>query len=52
MRDSQRSAVYDAEGLVRIMFDRADERGLRTMEVLGSTITLPAQKNTWIIGSP
>ena len=44
MRDSQRGAVYDAEGLVRAMFDRADERGLRTVEILGSTITLPVER--------
>lgn len=44
MRDSQRSAVYEAETLVRTMFDRADERGLRTVEVLGSTITLPVER--------
>ena len=44
MRDSQRGAVYDAEGLVRKMFDRADERGLRTVEILGSAITLPVER--------
>lgn len=44
MRDSQRSAVYDAETLVRGMFDRADERNLRTVEVMGSAITLPVER--------
>ena len=44
MRDSQRGAVYEAEGLVRTMFDRAEERGLRTVEVHGSTITLPVER--------
>lgn len=44
MRDSQRGAVYEAEGLVRTMFDRADERGLRTVEMLGSAITLPVER--------
>ncbi|QNG20625.1 TIGR04338 family metallohydrolase [Rhodococcus triatomae] len=43
-RDTQRSAVYDAEALVRTMFDRADERGLRTVEVLGSHVTLPIER--------
>ncbi|WP_227979136.1 TIGR04338 family metallohydrolase [Nocardia spumae] len=43
-RDSQRSRVYDAEGLVRRMFDRADEFGARTIELLGSTITLPIER--------
>ncbi|MFN3541766.1 MAG: TIGR04338 family metallohydrolase, partial [Rhodococcus sp. (in: high G+C Gram-positive bacteria)] len=28
-RDAQRAAVYDAEQLVRTMFDRAEERDLR-----------------------
>lgn len=44
MRDGQRGAVYAAEGLVRTMFDRADERGMRTVELLGSTITLPVER--------
>ena len=44
MRDSQRSAVYEAETLVRTMFDRADQRGTRSVEVLGSTITLPVER--------
>ena len=44
MRDTQRNAVYEAETLVRTMFDRADERGLRSVEVMGSTITLPVER--------
>lgn len=43
-RDSQRSRVYEAETLVRTMFDRADERGLRTVDVAGSTLTLPIER--------
>ncbi|MSX06488.1 MAG: TIGR04338 family metallohydrolase, partial [Actinobacteria bacterium] len=34
-RDAQRSAVYDAEQMVRIMFDRAEERDNRVVTVLG-----------------
>lgn len=44
IRDTQRSAVYDAEELVRTMFDRADERGLRTVDVWGSQVTLPIER--------
>lgn len=44
MRDTQRSSVYDAESLVRTMFDRADQHGIRTLEVLGSTITVPVER--------
>jgi putative metallohydrolase (TIGR04338 family) len=43
-RDSQRARVYDAEGLVRRMFDRADEAGARTVELYGSQITLPVER--------
>nr|WP_296777222.1 TIGR04338 family metallohydrolase [Rhodococcus sp. (in: high G+C Gram-positive bacteria)] len=43
-RDSQRSKVYEAETLVRVIFDRAVERNLRTVEILGSTITLPIER--------
>lgn len=43
-RDSQRSLVYDAEQLVRRVFDRADESGTRTVELLGSSITLPIER--------
>lgn len=44
VRDGQRSRVYDAEGLVRRMFDRADEGGSRTVELYGSQITLPVER--------
>ncbi|MFE5287789.1 TIGR04338 family metallohydrolase [Nocardia sp. NPDC056611] len=43
-RDAQRSQVYDAEGLVRGMFDRADEFDTRTVEVHGSHLTLPIER--------
>lgn len=43
-RDAQRSRVYDAEQQVRTMFDRADQRGLRTIEIHGSTVTLPVER--------
>ncbi len=43
-RDSQRSKVYEAESLVRTIFDRADERDLRTVDILGSTVTLPIER--------
>jgi putative metallohydrolase (TIGR04338 family) len=43
-KDFQRSKVYDAEQLVRTMFDRAEERGLRMVQVMGSQITLPIER--------
>ncbi|MEV6770714.1 TIGR04338 family metallohydrolase [Nocardia sp. NPDC051030] len=43
-RDSQRARVYDAEALVRAMFERADEFGARTVEVHGSQLTLPVER--------
>lgn len=43
-RDTQRSRVYDAEILVRGMFDRADEFGARTVELHGSQLTLPVER--------
>ena len=43
-RDSQRARVYDAAGLVRRMFERADEGGSRTVELHGSQITLPIER--------
>ncbi|WP_024796893.1 TIGR04338 family metallohydrolase [Tomitella biformata] len=51
MRDGQRGAVYDAESLVRTMFDRAEERGLRTLEVHGSTVTLPVERKFGSVAS-
>ncbi|RMI34003.1 TIGR04338 family metallohydrolase [Nocardia stercoris] len=44
VRDTQRSRVYDAEGLVRRMFEVADASGVRTVEVLGSQLTLPVER--------
>lgn len=44
LRDTQRTAVYEAESLVRTMFDRADERGLRVVELAGSQLTLPVER--------
>ena len=43
-RDVQRSDVYEAEGLVRRIFDRADKSRSRTVEAYGSTITLPVER--------
>ncbi|WP_280180335.1 TIGR04338 family metallohydrolase [Nocardia farcinica] len=42
--DTQRARVYDAEQLVRGMFDRADEFGHRTVEFHGSQLTLPVER--------
>lgn len=44
VRDLQRARVYDAEVLVRGVFDRADEFGARTVEVFGSHLTLPIER--------
>ncbi|MEU2033515.1 TIGR04338 family metallohydrolase [Nocardia amamiensis] len=44
VRDSQRAKVYDAEQLVRGAFDRADEHGVRTVELYGSHLTLPIER--------
>jgi putative metallohydrolase (TIGR04338 family) len=44
VRDSQRAKVYDAEQLVRGVFDRADEHGARTVELYGSQLTLPIER--------
>ncbi|MFD4367056.1 TIGR04338 family metallohydrolase [Rhodococcus sp. NPDC058521] len=43
-RDSQRALVYEAEQLVRNMFDRADDTGVRTVELIGSEVTLPVER--------
>nr|WP_280275418.1 TIGR04338 family metallohydrolase [Nocardia wallacei] len=43
-RDTQRAKVYDAEGLVRRMFERADEYGSRTVDLHGSQLTLPIER--------
>ncbi|MEU7630178.1 TIGR04338 family metallohydrolase [Nocardia sp. NPDC049220] len=44
VRDSQRAKVYDAEQLVRGVFDRADEHNIRTVELYGSHLTLPIER--------
>ena len=44
VRDVQRGRVYDAEQLVRTVFDRADENGLRVIETHGSRLTLPVER--------
>lgn len=49
-RDSQRQRVYDAEQLVRRIFDRADKAeatygpSARSVQLHGSTITLPIER--------
>ncbi|WP_278261041.1 TIGR04338 family metallohydrolase [Nocardia sp. AG03] len=43
-RDAQRAKVYNAEQLVRGVFDRAQEFGHRTVEVYGSHLTLPVER--------
>ncbi|WP_328389404.1 TIGR04338 family metallohydrolase [Nocardia sp. NBC_00416] len=44
VRDTQRARVYDAEQLVRVIFDRAAEFGHRTIELHGSRLTLPDER--------
>ncbi|MBH0778627.1 TIGR04338 family metallohydrolase [Nocardia bovistercoris] len=43
-RDTQRAKVYDAEQLVRAIFDRADEGHARTVDLYGSRLTLPVER--------
>ncbi|MCE5291664.1 MAG: TIGR04338 family metallohydrolase [Nocardiaceae bacterium] len=43
-RDSQRSRVYDAEKLVRAMFDNVASSSRREVQLHGSTITLPIER--------
>ncbi|MGW5453594.1 TIGR04338 family metallohydrolase [Nocardia sp. NPDC003979] len=43
-RDTQRARVYDAEQLVRGVFDRAEEFGHRTVDIYGSQVTLPVER--------
>ncbi|WP_227997645.1 TIGR04338 family metallohydrolase [Nocardia australiensis] len=50
-RDTQRAKVYDAEQLVRGVFDRADEHGNRTVELYGSHLTLPIERRFASVGS-
>ncbi len=42
-RDTQRSKVYAAEQFVRTLFDRADERGNRSVDFFGAQLTLPPE---------
>lgn len=42
-RDSQRAKVYAAEQFVRIMFDRAAERGNPVVDFFGAALTLPPE---------
>ncbi|HEY5852808.1 MAG TPA: TIGR04338 family metallohydrolase [Aldersonia sp.] len=44
VRDVQRGRVYDAEQLVRTVFDRTDENRLRVVETHGSQLTLPVER--------
>ncbi|MGW0174936.1 TIGR04338 family metallohydrolase [Rhodococcus sp. NPDC003322] len=44
VRDSQRSLVYDAESVVRGIFDRADRGTGRQLELFGSHLTLPVER--------
>ncbi|WP_028475826.1 TIGR04338 family metallohydrolase [Nocardia sp. CNY236] len=44
VRDTQRAQVYDAEHLVRGVFDRADQHRTRTIELYGSQVTLPIER--------
>ncbi len=42
-RDAQRSKVYAAEQFVRTLFDRAAERGNRSIDFFGAQLTLPPE---------
>ncbi|MCV7278747.1 TIGR04338 family metallohydrolase [Mycolicibacterium flavescens] len=42
-RDTQRAKVYAAEEFVRVLFDRAAERGSRAVEFFGTSLTLPPE---------
>jgi putative metallohydrolase (TIGR04338 family) len=42
--DPGRAAVYDAEGQVRALLERADATGHRTARVGGATLTLPVER--------
>ncbi|GAA4476206.1 TIGR04338 family metallohydrolase [Rhodococcus olei] len=44
LRDDQRSLVYDAESVVRGIFDRADRGTGRQLELFGSHLTLPVER--------
>lgn len=51
MADTDRARLYAAEQLVRALFDSADETGVRTATVHGSTITLPVERRFATIAS-
>lgn len=42
-RDAQRSKVYAAEQLVRVLFDRAAEHGSAAIDFFGTSLTLPPE---------
>jgi putative metallohydrolase (TIGR04338 family) len=42
-RDGQRARVYAAEQFVRTLFDRAAERGTRSVDFFGTQLTLPPE---------
>jgi putative metallohydrolase (TIGR04338 family) len=42
-RDAQRSKVYAAEQFARTLFDRAAERGNRSVDFFGAQLTLPPE---------
>lgn len=42
-RDTQRSKVYAAEQFVRTLFDRAAERGNRSVDFFGAQLSLPPE---------
>ncbi|MFF0814266.1 TIGR04338 family metallohydrolase [Rhodococcus sp. NPDC003318] len=44
VRDTQRSRVYEAESVVRGIFDRADRGTGRQLELFGSRLTLPVER--------
>jgi putative metallohydrolase (TIGR04338 family) len=43
LRDTQRGKVYAAEQFVRTLFDRAGERGSRSVDFFGAQLTLPPE---------
>jgi putative metallohydrolase (TIGR04338 family) len=42
-RDTQRAKVYAAEEFVRTLFERAAERGNRSVDFFGTQLTLPPE---------
>ncbi len=43
-RDTRRARVYEAEHLVRRLFDSADRHGTRLVDFHGSAVTLPVER--------